>query len=41
MDFEEFTEREKRKLFVGLTRAQMRVDLVLSERAAGVLSNAL
>lgn len=41
MDFEEFTEREKRKLFVGLTRAQMRVDLVLSERAASALSNAL
>ncbi len=40
MDFEEFTEREKRKLFVGLTRAQMRVDLVLSERAASALSNA-
>ena len=41
VDFESLTERERRKLFVGLTRAQMRVDLVLSERAAGALSSAL
>lgn len=37
VDFETLTERDKRKLFVGLTRAQMRVDVVLSERAARVL----
>ena len=38
VDFETLTERDKRKLFVGLTRAQMRVDIVLSERAALALS---
>jgi hypothetical protein len=38
VDFETLTERDKRKLFVGLTRAQMRVDVVLSERAALALS---
>jgi hypothetical protein len=37
VDFETLTERDKRKLFVGLTRAQMRVDVVLSERAAQTL----
>jgi hypothetical protein len=41
VDFEELSPREKRKLFVGLTRAQMRVDVVLSERAAIVLSQQL
>ncbi len=38
VDFETLTERDKRKLFVGVTRAQMRVDIVLSERAALALS---
>lgn len=37
VDFETLTERDKRKLFVGLTRAQMRLDVVLSERAARAL----
>lgn len=41
VDFEALTERDKRKLFVGLTRAQMRVDIVLSERAAETLAAAL
>jgi hypothetical protein len=41
VDFEEFNEREKRKLFVGLTRAQIRVDIVLSQRAALALSDYL
>ena len=39
VDFETLTDRDKRKLFVGLTRAQMRVDLVLSERAAQALAS--
>jgi superfamily I DNA and RNA helicase len=41
VDFETLTERDKRKLFVGLTRAQMRVDVVLSERAARALNEIL
>lgn len=41
VDFEALTPRESRKLFVGLTRAQLRVDLVLSERAAQVLARQL
>ena len=41
VDFEELGPREMRKLFVGLTRAQMRVDVVLSQRAAEVLANRL
>jgi hypothetical protein len=41
VDFETLTERDKRKLFVGLTRAQMRVDVVLSERAARALTEIL
>lgn len=41
IDIEKLTERDKRKLFVGLTRAQMQVDLILSERAAHVLFNLL
>lgn len=41
VDFETMTERDKRKLFVGLTRAQMRVDVVLSERAALALNEIL
>ena len=34
VDLETLADRDKRELFVGLSRAQMRVDLVLSERAA-------
>jgi hypothetical protein len=37
VDFDEITEKEKRKLFVGLTRAQVRVDLVISEKSASLL----
>jgi superfamily I DNA and RNA helicase len=37
VDFETVTDAERRKLFVGLTRGQLRVDLVLSERAARAL----
>jgi superfamily I DNA and RNA helicase len=41
VDFETLTERDKRKLFVGLTRAQMRVDVVISEQAARALFDML
>ena len=41
VDFEALTDRDRRKLFVGITRAQMRVELVLSARAASVLIDAL
>ncbi len=41
VDFETLTDRDKRKLFVGLTRAQMRIDVVLSERAARALNEIL
>ena len=41
VDFEEITPVEARKLFVGMTRGQMRVEVVLSERAAGALANRL
>ena len=34
IDFEELTEKDKRKLFVGLTRGQVRVDVVMSEKSA-------
>ncbi len=33
IDFEELTEKDKRKLFVGLTLGQVRVDIVMSEKA--------
>jgi len=35
--FEELTEKDKRKLFVGLTRGQVRVDIVMSEKSAALL----
>ena len=41
VDFETLTERDQHKLFVGLTRAQMRVDVVISERAARALAECL
>ena len=41
LDFETLGERERRKLFVGLTRAQMRVEVVMSERAAQALAAVL
>ena len=37
VDFDTLTDAERRKLFVGLTRGQLRVDLVLSERTARAL----
>ena len=41
IDFIEFNERERRKLFVGLTRAQMAVIVVLSEVSAKSLEQVL
>ena len=37
IDFEELTEKDKRKLFVGLTRGQIRIDIVMSESSAQLL----
>ena len=37
IDFEELTEKERRKLFVGFSRAQFRLECVLSERSASLL----
>jgi DNA helicase IV len=37
VDFEDLTEKDKRKLFVGLTRGQVRVDVVMSEASAALL----
>ena len=37
IDFDQATERELRRLFVGLTRAQYRVECVMSEPAAAAL----
>lgn len=34
IDFEQASDVERRKLFVGMTRAQVRLECVLSERAA-------
>jgi hypothetical protein len=39
VDFDTLTQEDRRKLFVGLTRAQLRVDVVLSERAALALES--
>jgi len=39
IDFEAWDERVMRKLFVGATRATMKLTLVISERAAGILMN--
>jgi len=39
IDFDELTEKEKRKLFVGLTRGQIRVDFVIREESARQLLN--
>ena len=38
IDFEELSQANTRKLFVGMTRGQMKVELVISERAAALLS---
>lgn len=37
IDFDELTEKDKRKLFVGLTRGQVRVDIVMSEKSVNLL----
>ena len=39
VDFKEFTEKERHKLFVGFSRAQFRLECVLSERAASLLAD--
>jgi hypothetical protein len=39
IDFEAYDETVMRKLFVGATRATMKLTLVMSERAAGILMN--
>jgi len=41
MDFAELDEAARRRLFVALTRAQMAVELVLSERAERCLAAVL
>ena len=41
VDFETLSPIECRKLFVGMTRGQMRVEVILTERAAGVLADRL
>lgn len=41
VDFETLTPKDRRKLFVGLTRAQLRVEVVLSAKAAQALEIAL
>jgi hypothetical protein len=40
VDFDALTDAERRKLFVGLTRGQLRVDVVMSEAAAKSLLGA-
>jgi hypothetical protein len=37
VDFEELTDKEKHKLFVGLTRGQVRVDVVINDSSAKLL----
>jgi superfamily I DNA and RNA helicase len=39
IDFEAFTVRERRRLFVALTRVRLQVVLVTSDRAAKILEN--
>jgi superfamily I DNA and RNA helicase len=41
MDFSNLDDIERRKLFVGLTRGQMAINLVISERSEEVLKNML
>ena len=38
IDFEELEKRERRKLFVGMTRASMALEMVLSSRAASCMA---
>jgi hypothetical protein len=39
VDFETFDDKARRQLFVGLTRAQLAVEVVLTEQAAGCLNS--
>jgi hypothetical protein len=41
VNFETLSTKDRRKLFVGLTRAQLRVEVVLSARAAGIVRGLL
>ena len=41
VDFKELNDKEKRKLFVGLTRGQVRVDVVITEESAKQLEQLL
>ena len=41
LDFTELTAQERRKLFVGMTRAQLNLQIILSRQAAACLSNVL
>lgn len=41
IDFEELCEKERRKLFVGMTRAQFRLECVISERSEKCLMRSL
>ena len=40
-DFEILSDRDRKKLFVGMSRAQMRLECMVSERAEQVLSKLL
>ncbi len=37
IDFDEWSVMNARKLFVGMTRGQLKVELVMSDRAAEIL----
>jgi thymidine kinase len=41
VDFETLTDKERRKLFVGFTRAEFRLECVISERAAEALMQSM
>ena len=41
IDFETLSDRDRKKLFVGMSRAQMRLECMVSERAEQVLSKLL
>jgi hypothetical protein len=41
IDFTELTDLERRKLFVGMTRAHMRVEMVISKQAEACFSKLL
>lgn len=41
IDFIELTEKEKRKLFVGMTRAQMALEIVISKEASRIIGESI